>query len=206
MGTASQMSMFGKESLETSTCYFFQLTLKNVARTARRLLLLFHFHMWASNSSSQEKEKKLTFSISSAVLPLAPSWTMLRETEMLSGEKTIFSFLFTLLSSLKKSRQKLAFAALREPIVGWPSPTTGQLCNPSHKHCHGQTTKCGESWKCRAFLRKLNTPSTHSLHRVGFRPHLALHRKVHPTLWHEQPPLSKWPFWAHPCSSPIWSH
>lgn len=58
---------------------------------------------------------------------------MLRAAEMLSGEKMIFSFLFTLLSSLKKFRQNLVFAALREPIVAWPRPTTGQLCNPSQE-------------------------------------------------------------------------
>lgn len=58
-----------------------------------------------------------TFSICSSVLPLAPRTTIPKAADRLSGEKKMFSFLFLLFSSLKKSRQNLALAALREHIV-----------------------------------------------------------------------------------------
>lgn len=68
------------------------------------------------------EQGKPTFSISLSVLPLAPRTTIPKAAERLSGEKKIFSFLFLLLSSLKKSRQNLALAALREHIVVLQSP------------------------------------------------------------------------------------
>lgn len=63
------------------------------------------------------EQRKPTFSISLSVLPLAPRTTIPKAAERLSGEKKMFSFLFILLNSLKKSRQNLALAALREHIV-----------------------------------------------------------------------------------------
>lgn len=65
-----------------------------------------------------------TFSICSSVLPLAPRTTIPKAADRLSGEKKMFSFLFLLFSSLKKSRQNLALAALREHIVALWSPET----------------------------------------------------------------------------------
>lgn len=70
------------------------------------------------------EQRKPTFSISSSVLPLAPRTTIPKAAERLSGEKKMFSFLFLLLSSLKKSRQNLALAALREHIVALRLPAT----------------------------------------------------------------------------------
>lgn len=70
------------------------------------------------------EQRKPTFSICSSVLPLAPRTTIPKAAERLSGEKKMFSFLFLLLSSLKKSRQNLALAALREHIVALRLPAT----------------------------------------------------------------------------------
>lgn len=67
-------------------------------------------------------EQRPTFSICSSVLPLAPRTTIPKAADRLSGEKKMFSFLFLLFSSLKKSRQNLALAALREHIVALQSP------------------------------------------------------------------------------------
>lgn len=99
-----------------------------ISTTERRLQIFFHFYMETPTNNSWKKGKEPTFSISFAVLSPAPIWTMLRAAEMFSGEK-IFSFLFTLIRSLKKSRQNLALAALSVPTVTRPRPATAQPWN-----------------------------------------------------------------------------
>lgn len=70
------------------------------------------------------EQSKPTFSICLSVLPLAPRRTIPKAAERLNGEKKMFSFLFILLSSLKKSRQNLALAAQSEPIMMLSMPAT----------------------------------------------------------------------------------
>lgn len=100
-----------------------------ISTTERRLQTFFHFYMETPTSNSWKKGKEPTFFISFAVLFPAPIWTMLRGAEMFSGEKKIFSFVFTLIRSLKKSRQNLALAALSVPTVTRPRPATAQPWN-----------------------------------------------------------------------------
>lgn len=67
--------------------------------------------------SSRSTLLRLTFAIWSAVLPLAPKYTVARADEILRGENKMFLLSSSWHSCLKKSRAKLVFALFKASIV-----------------------------------------------------------------------------------------